>query len=339
MIHGLGKRASLQRIGKLRIGEKSERGLPRSIDHFRVVMDEGFDDVLEAIAEQYGSEPKELIVYLPANPDFDEVWSPWYRRYTTAGLVCKGDGLTGVEIQRGGEKVERPCAEKGCPFAEPDEKGRVACKPVGILSLKVYGIEHPGTLHLTMGGWFQVDLAHRFLMLLMEKEGGDAAGVPFKISTERIKGRKGVFTRINFGYTKLPRIEVAVEAPPVEPELPEPEEGLEHGPGSELAEVINEAVEAGLLVGVAKKRALETLSRIPLMGADEAAAQLESVRNYLNELRATWNEPVSEHASDKALAEAVWERYGEEALREHGIASPEDMTRGQAREFLRELGG
>lgn len=345
MIHGLGKRKRLQRIGKIRIGEKDERGLPRSLDYFRIVVDSGFEEVTEDIWKKYGKKPKKLVVYLPASPEKDEVWSPWYRRYGRNGLLCKGDGLVGHEVGQNGEMVERPCAEKGCPFAKPDEKGRIACKPTGILSLKIYEIDHPGTFHLTMRGWTQVDLAHNFLMSLVKRHGEEVAGQPFSIHTERVKGQKGVFTRIIFKPEDLPRVEV------IEEEVEEAE-GLVvtddqtgevlgtpevSGAAAAMATMINDAIKSNLLVGAAKKRALQTLATINTLTEEERQEKFDQLAEFLTGIENTLDDPVADHPEDQRMAESVWQRLTPQdfaTLQLDSLGAPEEMTRRQVRDAI-----
>jgi len=82
-IKGISELNRLPRLGKIRLGEKSDRGYPIKTDHFVCPAE---------VHEVFGAEPTELRIMFPSEDN--EQWaSQWYRCYSqTRGLICKGNG-------------------------------------------------------------------------------------------------------------------------------------------------------------------------------------------------------------------------------------------------------
>ncbi len=186
-IVGISERVRLARTGQFKIGEKTEKGFPKALDHFRIV---GGAEVVEAI---YGPKPRAVTVYLPLDLG-PEVWDPFYKRYGASGLQCKGDGLVGQEMGPEGLKP-RDCAQRGCPFAQPTQKNGKeqppACKPVGILSFQVVGVPGAGVYQASIRGLPSIERVDGYLRRLQQVAGGSLQGVPFLLKVEQVRGKDG----------------------------------------------------------------------------------------------------------------------------------------------------
>ncbi len=73
----------IPRLGKIALGVKDERGIPKAVDYFVVPPE---------VKEVYGAEPKELDILIP-NENLDSFFSAHLKRYGEQyGLICRGDG-------------------------------------------------------------------------------------------------------------------------------------------------------------------------------------------------------------------------------------------------------
>ncbi len=73
----------IPRLGKIALGVKDERGIPRAVDYFVVPPE---------VQEVYGPKPRELDILIP-NEDIDSFFPAHLKRYGEQfGLICKGDG-------------------------------------------------------------------------------------------------------------------------------------------------------------------------------------------------------------------------------------------------------
>jgi hypothetical protein len=194
-IQGLSERTRYVRIGRFKIGQKetvTRNGRtfdkPVALDYFRIVEGE------QPVHELYGLKPQQVLVYLPDNLS-TAAWDNFYKRYARSGLMCKGDGITGNEVQADGSLKPRDCAERGCPFAQPTQKGdkteAAACRPIGTLSFKVVGIPSVGVYQLDTKGMAGVARMDSYLRQLQQAAGGDLAGVPFLLTVTVGKGKDG----------------------------------------------------------------------------------------------------------------------------------------------------
>lgn len=131
-IKGVSDVRRLPRLGKIRLGEKqisdrTGREYPQKLDYFLFAEDEVAPEVRAAVFALYGEQPRELDIMFPVE-DLNIVFPQWYKRYgSSRGLICKGDGVTAVQIdQETGEMLEITCAGEMCPHYESKQCRRVA---------------------------------------------------------------------------------------------------------------------------------------------------------------------------------------------------------------------
>jgi hypothetical protein len=151
-IEGLSTSRRLPRLGKIHLGVKDDRGIPKRTDYF--VFDKDNPHYKELV-DAFGEKPKELRIMIPVE-DEERFASQYYRCYSkTRGLICKGDGITasrltdtasGAMADRDSKVVEMreiECKGRDCP----DYKQK--CKEV--MNLQFLLPEIPG-----LGVW-QID--------------------------------------------------------------------------------------------------------------------------------------------------------------------------------------
>lgn len=98
------------RLGKIRLGTKNERGIPRNQPFFVVP---------EEVQAAYGQEPTELNVVFISDEEEDEA-SVWYRAYSTSnGPICKGDGERAWAKLDEAQLTKYLAERKGEPIAQP----------------------------------------------------------------------------------------------------------------------------------------------------------------------------------------------------------------------------
>lgn len=162
-IKGWSDSERIPRLGKIAMGVKDDRGIPKAVDYFVVPPE---------VQEVYGSQPKELDILIP-NEDIDSFFPAYLKRYAgKTGLICKGDGQTAtipadyaqafgqeygilfrdgkfylketgelLDIVKGkGDRafISFPCTYKHCPFYKQKK-----CTEVAVLNIilpKVPGI-------------------------------------------------------------------------------------------------------------------------------------------------------------------------------------------------------
>lgn len=317
MIQGLQIRTRYVRIGKFKIGMKETvvRGdrrfeKPVALDHFRIVEGE------EPVHALYGEKPQQVLVYLPDNLS-TAVWDNFYKRYARSGLMCRGDGLVGQEVQADGSLKARDCADRGCPYAQPTQKGEkteaAVCRPIGTLSFKVVGIPSVGVYQIDLKGLNAVSRADSYLRQLQQASGGDLSGVPFLLTVNVSKGKDGFPTS---------RIELR-DAPETLEALRDPRK--RHNPGaavqrvqgfvitSDSGEVIaspevpvnenieirakfalllNRAIEQKYILGDAVDHYYQVLRTLDQLSETEAEASFDKLRAFVDELEATQDQAV-----------------------------------------------
>jgi hypothetical protein len=153
------KPVSFPEIGHIRKGEKVEKNgkeMPRDLDYFRVVFEEGYDDAAELFFEKYGGQPRDIDILLPFN-DVDRVFDSWRELYTASALLHRCDGefvqyelntqsgqpsvIDGLHVETGREVR---CDIQNMPIAQ-------RCKPTGRLKVIVPALKRLAymTVHTT----------------------------------------------------------------------------------------------------------------------------------------------------------------------------------------------
>jgi len=325
MIQGLQTRTRYVRIGKFKIGLKETvvRGdrkfeKPVALDYFRII--EGAEPV-QAI---YGQKPSQVVVYLPDNLSL-ATWDSFYKRYARSGLMCRGDGIVGQEVQPDGSLKARDCAERGCPFAQPtpprqggvgDKTEAPACRPIGTLSFKVVGVLSVGVYQLDIKGITAVQRADGYLRQLQQAAGGDLSGVPFLLSVSVSRGKDGFPTsRIELRDApqtaevlrdpgKRQKVGAAVQHVQgfvitsdkgqviASPEIPL-EENIEVR--AKFALLLNRAIEKNYILGDAVEHYYQTLRTLEKISEQEAEESYRKLKAFVDELESTQNQPVALH--------------------------------------------
>ncbi|WP_027891553.1 hypothetical protein [Calidithermus chliarophilus] len=363
MIQGLNTRTRYVRIGKFKIGMKEtvERGgrrfeKPTALDHFRIV------DGAQPVQALYGEKPAQVLVYLPDNLS-EATWDPYYKRYARSGLMCRGDGVVGQEVQADGSLKARDCALRGCPFAQPAKKGEktepAQCRPIGILSFKVVGVPSAGVYQIDIKGMSAVSRAEGYLRQLQQAAGGDLTGVPFLLTVNVSKGKDGFPTsRIELrdapetlealkdpwkrhaAGAATQRVQGFVITDAHGKVIASPEVGVEENIAirARYALLLNEAIEKHYILGDAVEKYYQVLRTLERISEAEAQQAYERLKAYVDELEATQDEPVSRHGETdqryagfafKYLRAADYEALGFEEPAEPGA-----MTRLQARKAM-----
>lgn len=145
-IRGISDRVRLPRLGKIRLGIKTQSAgaksaYPKAVEYF-VCPDE--------VRAVFGDKPKELRIMIP-NEDSDQWASHWYKCYSGAkGLLCKGDGHKATvtvdkgtgEMAAGSATKEVIRKETSCNPDECTHYQKKMCRPV--MNLQFILPEVPG---------------------------------------------------------------------------------------------------------------------------------------------------------------------------------------------------
>lgn len=163
------------RLGKIRIGEKTEKGYPISRDHF-VCPDE--------VKAVYGDEPKELdIMFL--SDDIEDVFPAYYKMYgQTAGLKCRGDGITADRLNKAtGEFEEIECPGRECPEYEAKQ-----CRRIGALKFLLPKVNGLGIWEIDTSSYNSILNIYSIIGpngLIRALTKGRIRMIPFKLCVER----------------------------------------------------------------------------------------------------------------------------------------------------------
>lgn len=174
--------------GSLRIGEKSEKNVPKKLDYFTVHKDTHTD---QEVVEQFKSKfnkPKELVINFLSNEPFETN----YLRYGKSGLLCKGDGEKGY-CKNESNWEECDCS-KECSF-RGDE-----CKLTGKLFFVIKELDIGGVWRFQTQSFNSIQNILTTLNFL-KCMGVDITNHDFKLITEEKKaivdGKMNKFTVIN----------------------------------------------------------------------------------------------------------------------------------------------
>ncbi|MEE9573039.1 MAG: hypothetical protein V3W20_08330 [Candidatus Neomarinimicrobiota bacterium] len=161
------------RLGKIKVGEKTEGGHPTSVDYF--IIDSEYKDLVTKV---YGEKPKVINIVFPSD-NIEDNLNEMYRWYGKSGLKCTGNGETFTQFI---DSVEEP---KGCPCFRADEniETKPQCHASMIMSFIITGIGVTGIWHFTSKAVFSRS-GIRAIMEMVQATTGKLAGVPFFLRVE-----------------------------------------------------------------------------------------------------------------------------------------------------------
>ena len=139
-IEGLTTLAELSRIGKIRLGEKTQgdKGYPRAVDYFLVKKDDITSaEAVAAFKATYGEKPRDLIIEFTSN-DKMTVFPHGYYCYGKVGLICKGNGTEAerYEVLEDNKQRKYKTGKFSIVECDPSECRKYeakACKRIGRL--------------------------------------------------------------------------------------------------------------------------------------------------------------------------------------------------------------
>ncbi len=228
------------RLGKIRLGEKSEKGYPVSLDHFACP---------EAVQKVYGTEPKELeIMFISDN--IEDVFPVYYKMYgQSSGLKCRGDGITASELNKAtGDFDEIDCKGQECDNYEGKQ-----CRRVGALKFLLPKVDGIGVWEIDTGSVNSILNIYSLIGpqgLIRALTSGRIRMIPFTLHVERRevqsiengqpKKRKVTILELrcnNVNLSQLMKIQpktLAPSGPPIELKLGGPQPPKEVAPGSQF---------------------------------------------------------------------------------------------------------
>ncbi len=216
-IHGISDVRRLPRIGKVRLGVKDTsprtgNEFPRQVDFFVVKADESTSEAAaEAFHRVYGDKPKALDIMFPVE-DKDLFFAQFYRRYGSgSGLLCKGDGVTAMEIDREtGEIREIECNPAECEWAEKKH-----CRPIGTLQFLLYKVPGLGVWQVDTSSYNSIVNINSAIDFVRAITGGRIAMIPLKLVIRpkevQVEGKKKVVHVMDIAHDGL-RLEDVLRA-------------------------------------------------------------------------------------------------------------------------------
>ena len=133
-IAGLTDNYRFDRMGKIRLGEKrkNEKGkeYPYELSYFKLdpgtPSEEHRDALIAEFKKLYGDEPTRIKIMFPVS-DPEVIMPTYLKRYTRAGLQCKGDNVTAICMNEKAAKglevigdangmIEVKCDKETCPY-------------------------------------------------------------------------------------------------------------------------------------------------------------------------------------------------------------------------------
>ncbi len=338
------------RLGRFKNGEKDERGLPKALKYWKI---EG--PGAEAVKSLYGENPTSVSIYLPG-PLGPQLWDGSYRRYVTNGLACSGNGEEGYERQRTGPNKVIPCAQRGCPYAQPttNAKGeRVAprCAPIFDLTFVAVGTERlGGTFKLSVRGLPTIREFNTFLKVLQADSGGDLSGVPFNLTFNERTGAYGSIaypTLSRIPSAKRVKVQVAVKAEPEvfipDDEFDEIEEEAQETVATPtvnraaLGKIITDIISKNYVAGKDEREAVKALEHLRNMEPQDLEAIYDWANAIYQEISETGGLPAIKFEADAAMYKYVKEQVIPDQLTTLKRHSPEELTRIEVRKLAREM--
>lgn len=216
-IHGISDVRRLPRLGKIRLGVKDTsprtgNEFPRAVDFFVVKPDDSTSEAAaEAFHRVYGDKPKSLDIMFPVE-DKDLFFAQFYRRYGSgSGLLCKGDGVSAMEIDREtGEIREIECNPAECEWAEKKH-----CRPIGTLQFLLYKVPGLGVWQIDTSSYNSIVNINSAIDFIRAITGGRIAMIPLKLVIRpkevQVEGRKKVVHVMDIAHDAL-RLEDVLRA-------------------------------------------------------------------------------------------------------------------------------
>lgn len=156
----------MSRLGKIKVGEKTEKGYPTSLDYFKAT-----GEFAGEFHRAYGDQPQRIRVVFPYH-DVEENLNEWYRLYGTSGLKRLCDGET-AKIATEGEFIEQPCV------CDPDNR---ECKATMVINVVVLGLSVVGVFLISTGGASSRGNIRSALQWVSDMTKGNFQGIPFYLS-------------------------------------------------------------------------------------------------------------------------------------------------------------
>ena len=188
MIKGISDKVRFPRLGKIKIGEKTEKGYPRSLDYF-LCPDE--------VKKVYGDEPKELDILFPVD-SLDAIFPQYLKWYGKgSGLKCWGDGETAHRFNKETNDIE----EIECLFEECPEYESKNCKKLANLNFMLPKVQGLGIYQLATSSMNSILNINSTLALISGITGGKISMIPFKLVVSReeaqVEGKKLTISVLN----------------------------------------------------------------------------------------------------------------------------------------------
>lgn len=196
MIRNFRARVMTDPRGKIKTGQKNERGLPQSLDYFKI---DAFPELLEA----YGPRPTFFTIKFPSDEPID-FFDTWFERWggrksdsSEGTLIRRCDGETCLHRinESIGGKSYGAGEESPCVCQSLDEKDKQRCSY--ILRLKAWivlpqtgKIENPLCYRFESGSHNSGDSIMSALNDVRILTGGTLRGIPFSLSVKMVSGKE-----------------------------------------------------------------------------------------------------------------------------------------------------
>jgi len=254
-IKGISEKRRLPRVGKVRLGIKTENAqgatYPKAVDYF-VVNDDQSTSAAAACAfhQTYPGEPKSIDIAFPSdNPE--EFFQQWYRRYGKAkGLICKGDGEVATRLDEAtGEMVEIECTPE-CEYL-----AKKHCRPVGSLQFLIPSITGIAVWQIDTGSYHSIVNLNSAIDMVRSLTGGRIAFIPLKLVIREREaqpnGTKKIINVLDIALEELNIPKLLEASNKVGAALMLPSRAIEQEPeelyvdGSQEFEVVDESASLG----------------------------------------------------------------------------------------------
>ncbi len=226
-IKGLTDNLRMPRRGKIHLGIRTntQSQYPQATDYF-VCDDPDFRKI-------YGPKPKELDIVIPV--DDINIFAPtWYKRYTKAGLVCRGNGERGQELIGTG-KAGKDYKDIACPCQYAETK---ICKPICCFQFLLPRVAGIGVWQIDTGSVYGITGLYgsvAFILGLAKKIASLPLALRLVPKTVQVPGEKGAFAKEVYilelaykgDYNRLMEyaaLPAAMLALPEADDIPEPDE-------------------------------------------------------------------------------------------------------------------